>query len=270
MHPSGTLVALTALSARPILSAMHIPTAALAAALSVALASGASAQATNPNPRPPPGLGQPPGPGPGDVLPPPDTAPLPGAPGAPGAKPGVVPAPPVIGQQPGAPAAPPRVQFTRAQQLDQLFTLLKAAPNSDVATAVEKRISAIWLKSESDTVDLLTKWADDAIDAMNYPLALDYLDRITYLAPTFVEGWDKRANVYFMLEDYGHSLADLEHVLALEPRHFGALAGLGTIMHAIGQDSKALVAYKRALEIDPNLDTVKEAISQLRDYDTRT
>ena len=70
-----------------------------------------------------------------------------------------------------------------------------------------------------------------------------------------------------MIEEYGRSLADLEHVLALEPRHFGALAGLGTIMHAIGQDGKALVAYKRALDLDPNLETVKDAISQLRDYD---
>jgi uncharacterized protein GlcG (DUF336 family) len=97
-----------------------------------------------------------------------------------------------------------------------------------------------------------------------------HLDRITTLKPDFVEGWDKRANVYFMMEDYGRSLADLEHVLALEPRHFGALAGLGTIMHAIGQDAKALVAYKRALEIDPNLETVKNAVEQLRAYDTRT
>jgi hypothetical protein len=264
---------------------MRISTAAYAAALSLAFIASAAAQSaapSTPTPRLPPGLGQPPGPGPGDVLPAPEKPPLPGAPSGPSAPRGGGGAPggPQLGQQGGAgdpgaspdpnAPAPPKVQFTRAQQLDQLFTLLKAAPNSDVATAVEKRISAIWLKSGSDTIDLLTKWADDAIDAENYPLALDYLDRITTLKPDFVEGWDKRANVYFMMEDYGRSLADLEHVLALEPRHFGALAGLGTIMHAIGQDGKALVAYKQALEIDPNLDTVKEAIQQLRDYDTRT
>jgi tetratricopeptide (TPR) repeat protein len=178
------------------------------------------------------------------------------------------------GPAPGTPGAPPeqekpRIQFTREQQLDQLFTLLAAAPTPQAATAIERRITAIWVKSGSDTVDLLTKWADNAVEAKNYPLALDYLDRIIALKPDFVEGWDKRANVYFTMEDFGHALADLEHVLALEPRHFGALAGLGTIMHAIGQDGKALIAYKRALEIDPHLETVKDAIEQLRHYDQR-
>jgi len=256
---------------------MRILSAALAAAFSIAVAAGTVAQSAgpstpNPNPRPPPGLGQPPGPGPGDVLPSPDKTPppvAPGPPGAPGAPRGGAPGGPALGQSRTTPDTDvaPKVQFTRAQQLDQLFTLLKAAPNDDVAKAVEKRISAIWMKSGSDTIDLLTKWADNAIEAKNYPLAIDYLDRITTLAPDYVEGWDKRANVYFMIEEYGRSLADLEHVLALEPRHFGALAGLGTIMHAIGQDGKALVAYKRALDLDPNLETVKDAISQLRDYD---
>src|SRR4051794_36441499 len=254
---------------------MRILFAALAAAFSIAVAAGAAAQSAgpstpNPNPRPPPGLGQPPGPGPGDVLPSPDKTPPPATPGGPGG-PGGAQGGPSLGQIPRTPDSDtaPKVQFTRAQQLDQLFILLKAAPSDDAAKAVEKRISAIWMKSGSDTIDLLTKWADNAIDAKNYPLAIDYLDRITTLAPGYVEGWDKRANVYFMTEDYGRSLADLEHVLALEPRHFGALAGLGTIMHAIGQDGKALVAYKRALDLDPNLETVKDAISQLRDYDTR-
>ena len=258
---------------------MRILSLAFAAIVSVVLVAGAAAQSSspstpNPNPRPPPGLGQPPGPGPGDILPSPDTAPVPGAPGAPGARGaprGGAPGAPLAGQPPTTlpDSGAPRVQFSRAQQLDQLFILLKAAPTTDVAKAVEKKISAIWMKSDSDTIDLLTKWADNAIDAKSYPLALDYLDRITTLAPDYVEGWDKRANVYFMIEDYGRSLADLEHVLALEPRHFGALAGLGTIMHAIGEDGKALVAYKKALDLDPNLETVKDAISQLRDYDAR-
>ena len=159
--------------------------------------------------------------------------------------------------------------MTRAQQLDALFAALKVAPNQAAATNVERRISAIWLKSGSDTIDLLTKWADNATEAKNHPLALDYLDRIISLKPDFVEGWDKRANTYFVMGEYGRALADIEHVLALEPRHFGALAGLGTIMHAIGQDGKALIAYKRALELDPYLDSVKDAMLQLRDYDVR-
>jgi tetratricopeptide (TPR) repeat protein len=184
----------------------------------------------------------------------------PGAPGAPGAAgPGAAPGPTA--------EAPPQVPLTREQQLDALFAALKVAPNQQAANNVERRISAIWLKSGSDTVDLLTKWADNAIEAKDYPLALDYLDRIITLKPDYVEGWDKRANTYFLMGNYGRALADIEKVLALEPRHFGALAGLGTIMKALGEDRAALIAYQKALEIDPHLDTVRNALEQLRDLD---
>jgi tetratricopeptide (TPR) repeat protein len=241
---------------------MHKIAAALAAALTAALVAGAAAQSTpNPNPRPliP---GQPPGPAPGDVLPAPLPDPAPAPPGPQGA-----PAPGGPGGTAAAELKPPPPPMTREQQLDALFAALKVAPNEAAAKNVERRISAIWLKSGSDTVDLLTKWADNAIEAKDFALALDYLDRIIALKPDFVEGWDKRANVYFMIEDYGRSLADIERVLAIEPRHFGALAGLGTIMRAIGEEEKALIAYRKALELDPYLDSVRDAIAQLRDYD---
>jgi tetratricopeptide (TPR) repeat protein len=246
---------------------MRLTTAAIAASLSFAFIAAAAAQATapTPTPRPGPNLGVP-GPGPGDVLPAPLPAPTPGPP-APGAAPGAGPG--AAGPGAAAEAKPPPVPLTRDQQLEALFAALKVAPNSQAANNVERRITAIWLKSGSDTIDLLTKWADNALEAKNQALALDYLDRIVSLKPDFVEGWDKRANTYFVMGDYGRALADIEHVLALEPRHFGALAGLGTIMHAIGQDGKALIAYKRALEIDPYLDSVKDAMLQLRDYDVR-
>src|SRR5712691_5808416 len=118
---------------------MRMMTAACAAALSLAFIAGADAQSAGPStptPRPPPGLGQPPGPGPGDVLPSP-------APATPGAPRGGAPATPRLGQTPTTPDTDtaPKIQFTRAQQLDQLFILLKAAPNTDTAKAVEKRIS---------------------------------------------------------------------------------------------------------------------------------
>jgi tetratricopeptide (TPR) repeat protein len=243
---------------------MRVITAALGAALSLFLIAAAAAQ-TTPTPRPGPPIGQP-GPGPGDVLP----SPLPPTPEAPApGGPQVAPGGPGAPGGPAAEAKPPPVPLSRDQQLEALFAALKVAPNQQAATNVERRISAIWLKSGSDTIDLLTKWADNAVDAKNYPLALDYLDRIISLKPDFVEGWDKRANAYFVMGEYGRALADIERVLALEPRHFGALAGLGTIMRSIGQDGKALIAYKKALELDPYLESVRDAISQLRDYDLK-
>jgi len=158
----------------------------------------------------------------------------------------------------------PQVAPTRAARLDQLFATLATASSADTALAAEKQIIELWMESGSDTIDLLMEWAVQAINAEDYPLALDFLDRITTLKPDYAEGWNKRATVYFLIEDYGKSLADLERVLALEPRHFAALVGLATIMHDIGHDKQAVAAYKRALALDPHLDDAKKALAEIR------
>jgi tetratricopeptide (TPR) repeat protein len=80
-----------------------------------------------------------------------------------------------------------------------------------------------------------------------------------------VEAWNRRATVFFLKRDYGSALADLQQVLAREPRHFGALAGLGAIMQDIGDDKAALEAYRRALVIDPHLKGVSEKVKTLTD-----
>lgn len=156
-------------------------------------------------------------------------------------------------------AAPP----DRAAALDALFDTLRAAGSEDDARAAEDGIATIWLQSGSDTVDLMMDWTLSAIDEEDYPLALDLLDRIVTLEPDYVEGWNKRATVHFINDDLGKSLSDLERVLVLEPRHFGALAGLGTIMRELGDNQRALVAYRQALELDPYLDDVQKAIDEI-------
>jgi tetratricopeptide (TPR) repeat protein len=126
-------------------------------------------------------------------------------------------------------------------------------------------IAALWLKSGSDTVDLMMEWTQQAVKDKNYPLALDYLDRIVTLKPDYVEGWNTRATVYYLREDYGRALADIEKTLRIEPRHFGALTGLGTIMREIGDDKRALEVYRKVLVLDPHLESVKDAIKELSD-----
>lgn len=152
---------------------------------------------------------------------------------------------------------------TRAAQLDALFEKLKNAKDIEAAQTAEDGIAAIWLKSGSDTVDLLMQWTEDAVKDKNYPLALDYLDRILTMKPGYVEGWNTRSTVYYLQEDYGRALADIERTLALEPRHFGALTGLGTILREIGDDKRALDVYRRAIAIDPHLENVQQAIDDL-------
>jgi tetratricopeptide (TPR) repeat protein len=152
-----------------------------------------------------------------------------------------------------------------AARLDALFEALKSATDPDAAKDAENDIIKTWLESGSDTIDLLMNWTLNAMEEKNYALALDYLDRIIAMKPDYAEGWNKRATVHFLVDDYSKAIADIERTLALEPRHFGALSGLGTIMRDIGDDDRAVIAFRHALEIDPYLDSVKDALKEIED-----
>jgi tetratricopeptide (TPR) repeat protein len=155
------------------------------------------------------------------------------------------------------------VKPSRAEQLNLLFATLKSSPDAEAAKAAEDDIIKLWLESGSDTVDLLMGWTLAAMEEKNYALALDYLDRIVTMKPDYAEGWNKRATVHFLVDDYSKAIADIERTLALEPRHFGALSGLGTIMRDIGDNRRAVTAYRQALEVDPHLDNVKQALDEI-------
>lgn len=160
-------------------------------------------------------------------------------------------------------AAATPVLPSREERLEALFSTLKSTTDKDAAKAAENDIITLWLESGSDTVDLMMSWVLAAIEEKDYGLALDYLDRMLILKPDYAEGWNKRATVHFLKDEYPKAIADIERALAIEPRHFGALSGLGTIMRDIGDKDRALTAYRKALEIDPHLDTVKEAVTEI-------
>ena len=160
-----------------------------------------------------------------------------------------------------APPVPP--EQSREARLASLFETLKTETDPDAAGEVENEILDVWLDSESDTVDLLMDWTLQAMEGKQYPRALDFLDRIILMEPAYVEGWNKRATVYFLLDDYGMALADIGKVLELEPRHFGALSGLGIILRSLGEDERAKAAFRAALDIDPHLTNVREELESL-------
>jgi tetratricopeptide (TPR) repeat protein len=164
---------------------------------------------------------------------------------------------------PDAPAKLPKVPADRTRGLEFLFGALKAAPDEASAKHVEARIWAIWLQTPSDTVALLMTRAKAAMDAQNSDVALKLLDAVVRLRPDYVEGWNRRATLYYLRNDYTRSLEDIEQVLAREPRHFGALAGLGMIMQDLGDDKRALDAFRRALAVNPHIDKVPELVKTL-------
>src|ERR1700721_2240251 len=164
---------------------------------------------------------------------------------------------------PDAPAKLPKVPVDRTRGLDFLFGALKAAPEEISAKHVEARIWAIWLQTPSDTVALLMTRAKTAMDAQNSDVALKLLDSVIKLRPDYVEGWNRRATLYYLKNDYARSLEDIEQVLVREPRHFGALAGLGMIMQDLGDDKRALDAFRKALAVNPHLEKVPELVKTL-------
>jgi tetratricopeptide (TPR) repeat protein len=162
---------------------------------------------------------------------------------------------------PEAPAKLPRADKTRG--LDFLFGALKAAPDEESAKHVEARIWAIWMQTPSDTAALLMVRAKAAMDAQKLDVALKLLDAVVRLRPDYVEAWNRRATVYYLQNDYQRSLEDIEQVLVREPRHFGALAGLGMIMQDLGDEKRALDAFRKALAVNPYLDKLPEMVKTL-------
>jgi len=162
------------------------------------------------------------------------------------------------------PSKLPRVQRgDRRHNLDFLFEALKVAPDAESAKAIEERIWAIWLLSNSDTANLLMSRVKAAIESQDLDLAIQLLDAIVAVKPDYVEGWNRRATVYYMKKEYGRSIADIRQVLAREPRHFGAMSGLGLILQDIGDDKHALEVYRRALEVNPHLPKIPDLIKTL-------
>jgi len=151
----------------------------------------------------------------------------------------------------------------RTKNLDFLFEALKAAPDADAAKLVEGRIWSLWLASGSDTADLLMSRVKTATEAKDTKLALQLLDAVIQLRPDYVEAWNRRATIHFSNKDYSKSLADIRQVLAREPRHFGALTGLGVIMQEFNEDKLALEAFRRALAVNPHLQKVPDFVKTL-------
>jgi len=151
----------------------------------------------------------------------------------------------------------------RSRNVDFLFEALKVAPDDDSAKAIENRIWAIWLSSGSDTADLLMTRVKVAMDGKDLNLAVRLLNTIIEIRPGYTEAWNRRATLYFMKKDYSNALADLRNVLAREPRHFGALAGLGTIMEEFGDEKQALEAFRKAQAVHPRLKGVADQIKSL-------
>ncbi|MCI5074665.1 hypothetical protein [Oricola sp.] len=152
-----------------------------------------------------------------------------------------------------------------ATRLDELFTKLKKASDSRYAETLANGIWTQWYRSGSATIDLMMGWANDAYEEKKYNVALDFLDQVIIRAPDFAEGWNRRATLHYSMDNFAKSMTDIEKVLELEPRHFGALAGLATILERTGKNEAALKAWMRALDVYPAMQSAQDAVVRLSD-----
>lgn len=153
----------------------------------------------------------------------------------------------------------------RPRNLDFLFGALKLAPDDTTAKAIEERIWSLWTASRSDTASLLMTRVKTAIEAKDLDLAVTLLDGIVKIKPDYIEGWNRRATIFYMKKDYGRAISDIREVLKREPRHFGALAGLGLILQDIGDDKQALEVYRRALAVYPRMERIPDVVKTLQE-----
>ncbi|PHQ97598.1 MAG: hypothetical protein COB40_03770 [Marinosulfonomonas sp.] len=152
--------------------------------------------------------------------------------------------------------------FAQTEVLDQLFDEL-AAPESPQWQRIEQEIWIEWSKSGSDSMDFLLERGRAAMSAGDYEVAIEHFTALTDHAPEFAEGWNARATAYFLADLYGPSLSDIRQTLALNPRHFGAMSGLGRILEQMGYQQEALDAFRAAQAIHPHKPSIKDTIERL-------
>jgi tetratricopeptide (TPR) repeat protein len=152
----------------------------------------------------------------------------------------------------------------KEDELTALFAELQS-PDEENWVDAERQILRLWSHSGSDAMDLLLERGRLAIKAEDLPKAIEHLTALTDHAPDFAEGWNARATVFYMMEEYGLAIADIEKTLALNPRHFGALMGLGMIYEILELDEQALQAYRRAGSVHPHRPDILEAVKRVEE-----
>jgi tetratricopeptide (TPR) repeat protein len=150
------------------------------------------------------------------------------------------------------------------QRLEDLFQTLRSSQDSTVLLEAESSIWDIWYDSGQADVDRLLVEAAELMSSGQLADAESIYSRVIAVAPNFSEGWNRRATVRYYQRDYTGSLDDIEQTLKLEPRHFGAIWGLGMILGSQRDYQRAILAFERLLEIKPHASDARPRIELLK------
>ena len=149
-------------------------------------------------------------------------------------------------------------------RLDALFGILQTSDDEPELQQTEANIWKIWYESGQQEIDALMEEAHVAVQTGDLSGAESIYSEVIEMAPEFSEGWNRRATVRYYQKDFEGSLDDIQQTLILEPRHFGAVWGLGMILGWKQDFSGAIIAFERLLEINPNARDARPRIEILK------
>lgn len=161
--------------------------------------------------------------------------------------------------------ASPAMADQNDPRLGPLFEQLGTAPDFEAAHEVELHIWNIWSKAKTAGGGVLFRQGIQYMNDGENEKALINFNALVEIEPEFAEGWNKRATLRYAMGNYDGSVEDIQRTLTLEEHHFGALAGLGLIYDALDQKGAALKAFRAALEIHPNMETIRRRAEELAD-----
>jgi tetratricopeptide (TPR) repeat protein len=156
-------------------------------------------------------------------------------------------------------------QATQADpQLDQLFARLQATTDPSEGEALQQAIWQVWTATDDKAASRMMSIGIIAMGQDRLDDALSTFDALVEATPDFAEAWNKRATVHYLMGNFDESVADIERTLKLEPRHFGALSGLGLIYQEYEKWDAALRAYEAAIKVNPHMPSVRMNIEALK------
>ena len=149
------------------------------------------------------------------------------------------------------------------KKLDKLFVDLKNSSQPNFLE-IEQKIWELWSTHPNDQkLTLLLAEGSKAVNSNDFNKAIDIFTKVIKLDPSWAEAWNKRATVLYLVGQYKKSQNDINRVLELEKRHFGALAGQGLVNIKLKNYEKAIKSYEKALEIHPNMHSPELMIKEI-------
>ena len=148
-------------------------------------------------------------------------------------------------------------------RLNDLFLTLTASSDLSTIRETESQIWEIWFQHPNEDVEKIMQMGVDRMNYNRYADAMLIFTQLIESYPDYAEGWNRRATLHYVLGNYEESIKDIEQVLTLEPRHFGALSGLGLVYLQQNQLSKAKQAFENLIDIHPNSPNARENLKQI-------